>query len=349
MPKPPSCAASHWRRAALGHRVPRPPPIGSRFVERTRGTDSSVERTVREVLRRRAERRPLAADQAQHGRLRVAVERRRLDPVVARDEARRDVAVTGKRPHSGEAVDDLGPVDRQTRQHLPDEVDEVVDLLFGAQDGVRHVVLEVGRADEHPALEGIDEDDPPVAVLEEQLATARRLEQLRVVEHDVRALRAAHERGRLAESRVRLVGPRARGVDDDGCRERRLIACLEVAQHDAAALDACGGGVVGRAGTTSSDREGIAQDVDREPLGIVERSIPVGRRVFDLGVQPRERLERLRATFERVARNAAAAAREGVVDDEADLDEDGAALARTRAAAVAQEPQRSTARGPRTS
>ena len=101
--------------------------------------------------------------------------------------------MTGKRPHSGETVDDLGPVDGEARKHMPDEVDEVVDLVVGAHDRIGHVVLEVGRADEHPALERVDEDDPSVLVLEEQLATARRREQLGVVEHDVRALRAAHE------------------------------------------------------------------------------------------------------------------------------------------------------------
>ena len=100
-----------------------------------------------------------------------------------------------QRPHAREAVDDLRSVDADAGEDVRDELEEVVDLVLGAHGGLAHVVLEVGRADQHAALERVDEHDAAVLVLEEDLASAGRGEQLGVVEHDVRALRAAHERG----------------------------------------------------------------------------------------------------------------------------------------------------------
>ena len=59
---------------------------------------------------------------------------------------------------------------------------------------------------------------------------AARGEQLGVLDHDVRALRAAHESSGRAERGVGQVGPGAGGVHDHVCSEVELVACDVVAQ-----------------------------------------------------------------------------------------------------------------------
>ena len=92
---------------------------------------------------------------------------------------------------------------------MPNQPEEVVDLFFGAHGGLVHVVFEVGGAHQHPPVERVNQHDAAVAVLEEDLASAGRSQQFRVIEHDVRALGAAHEMGVSPERLVGEVGPRA--------------------------------------------------------------------------------------------------------------------------------------------
>ena len=247
--------------------------------------------------------------------------------------------MSGQGPHPREPIDDAAAIHRDVGEDVADEVDEVVDLGLGAHDRVAHVVLEVGGAHEHAALERVDEDDPAVLVLEEELPPPGRREQLGVVEHDVRTLGAAHVVGRLAADEVRHVCPRPRGVDDDGCRERHLPAGVLVTQQDPAVVDADGSGVVRRPGAVAACREPVTQDVDRQALRVVQGRIPIRGGVLHAGVEVRQLLERPAPTVELVARDPPAASRERVVDDEADLDERGTALA-VRATAVTEEPQR---------
>ena len=217
--------------------------------------------------------------------------------------------MAGQRADAREPEHDLRAVDHDLGEDMPDQVEEVVDLFFRAHHGLAHVVLEVGRPDEHPTLERVDEHDAAVGVLEEQLATARRRQQLGVVEHDVRPLRAAHEPAGVAECFVGQVGPGARGVDDDGCREPVLPR--HIAQHDRAVVGADGRRVVRGACAVSTAvvtghapvAQPVAQDVTGETLGVAQRGIPVCRRVLHARVEARQLLQRALAAVERVPRN----------------------------------------------
>ena len=258
------------------------------------------EHLVGEVLGEGAERGPLAADEAEQRRARALRDLGPLDAVVARDEAGLRVVVARQRPHAREAVDDLRAVDVDRWENVRDEVEEVVDLLLGAHRGLPHVVLEVGRADHHAALERVDEHDAAVLVLEEDLPSGCRREQLGVVEHDVRALGAAHERRRAAEVGVREVGPGAGGVDHDVGGDGELLAGEAVAHPHAVGAEADRREVVRRAGVRAGG-ESVEEHVEGEALGIVHARVVVGGGVLDVGVQRRQLRERALAAVEPVA------------------------------------------------
>lgn len=174
-------------------------------------TADEGERAIGEVFAERAEGRPLAADEVEHGCPRtLGVD----DAVVPRDEAGGEVVVARQGADAGEAKDDLRPVHRDVGEDLRDEVEEVVDLLLGAHGWLGRVRVDVGRADEHAVLQRIHQDDAAVVVLEEDLPPAGGGQQLRVVEHDVGALRAAGQCALAAECGVREVEPGSRGVHD---------------------------------------------------------------------------------------------------------------------------------------
>ncbi|CAH0252429.1 hypothetical protein SRABI128_02944 [Microbacterium sp. Bi128] len=288
-----------------------------------------LERLHAEVLGEGAERGPLSADEAHRG---GAADLVFDDPVVARDEAGGGVVVTGERTDAGEGVDDLRPVDRHGGEDVTDEVEEVLDLVVGAHDRLRRVGVDVGGAHQDAVLERVDEDDATVGVLEEDLATAGGCQQLGVVQHDVRALGAAHELRRQSHRAIGEVGPRSRGVQDDLGRDRELLAGELVAHTHAVLVRADGRDVVDRLGAASAGDDAVVQHVESDALRVVHGGVEVRGGVGQVGVEARERRERLLLAEEGVAGNGATVAREGVVHDEADLDQQRAALVRLAAA-----------------
>ncbi len=309
-----------------------------RHAHRRAGARASdhLEGAVGKLGAQRAERRPLAADEAQHGRPVLGLVERHV--VVAGDEPRRQVAVARKRTDAGVAEDDVGAIHRDAGEHVPDQVEEVVDLLLGAHGALPRIRLDVGGADEHAALERVDQHDAPVRVLEEDLVAVGGGEQLRIVEHDVRALGAAHQLGRAPEGAVGQVGPRPRGVHDDVGGDRELLAGLVVAQPHAVGLHADRLDVIDGVGALVRG-EAVEQHVEREPLRVVHRGVVVARGVLDAGVEFRERRTGGVPAEELVARHAAAVAGEQIVDHHPDLDERGPAFLRATGA-VTQEAQR---------
>jgi len=125
---------------------------------------------------------------------------------------------------------------------VADEVEEVLDLLIGADGVLRHVRIDVGGAHQYAVAHGVDEDDPAIGVLEEDLASAAGVEEAGVVKHDVRALGAAHEGRCRAHGLVGEVHPRSGGVDDDVSCEVELFPGEFVAQPDGAATAGSGVG-----------------------------------------------------------------------------------------------------------
>ncbi len=291
---------------------------------------------VAQVLGQGPERGPLAADEAEDG---PARRRTAFDPVVPADESGLGGVMLRKRAHTGEGVDDLFPVHRDVREHVPDEVKEVVDFRLGADGVLGHVGVDVGGADQDAVPHRIDQHDPAVGVLEEDFAAVARREQLRVVQHDVRTLGSAHERRRRAHGLVGQVDPGAGGVHDDVGGEVEHFAAQLVAQLDRRAGCRCrsvapvrthrderdvvaGPGVAVRAAGLLA----VLEHIEGEPLGVVDGGVEVGGRVFDPGVQAGQLGQGALASAELVARNRAAVAGEEVVHAQAELDQERAAL-----------------------
>jgi hypothetical protein len=189
-----------------------------------------LEHEVRQGLAERAERRPLPADEGDERDAAGGVDHQ---SVVARDLSGAGRVARREGTDAAEAVHDLLAPDGDVGEHVADEVEEVVDLLLRAPGGLRGIGREIGRTDHHTSLQRIDQDDAPVGVLEEDLASSGRGDELGVVEHDVRALRTAHEARGLAECLVREVGPGAARVDDRIGLDGEDIAGLAVVQSDA--------------------------------------------------------------------------------------------------------------------
>ncbi len=251
------------------------------------GTQSG-EREVGHMRAERAEGRPLTADEAEQQP--AAGQLSRLDAVVARDEARRVVVVAGERTDPREAVHDLRTVQHDARQHVVHQLEEVVDLLLRAHGRLARIRVDVGRSDHHPPLERVDQHDAAVVVLEEQLPAPGRLQQFGVVEHDMRALGAAHVAGGHAEGLVGHVGPWPRRVDHDLRAHGELVAADGVAQlhlgtggagpRHPGRLDVVRGAAVAR-------RRPVEQHVEREAFWVVHRGVVVARGVLQGRVEPR--------------------------------------------------------------
>ena len=324
--EPPAVLGDPLVPCPLGHRIPGSAADRTAMGRDDAGPSEQSEGVIGEVGGGGTEGGPLAADEADHRGVRRPGELLGLDTVIARDEAGSEIAVAGKRADTREAVHDLRAVDGDVGEDVPDEVDEVVNFGLGAHRGLCHVVLEVGGADQDASLERVDEHDATVAVFEEDLSTSRGCQQLRVIEHDVRPLGAAHEGRRRAERTVGEVGPGSGCVDHDRGAERELGTCLGVAKRDRAVRCPHDFEVVRGPGAVATGGTPVAEQIERESLRVVHRGIPVGRGVLDGLVDRRKRSQRTGASAEGVAGNTAAAARERVVDRKADLDQRGAAL-----------------------
>ncbi|MCY1223698.1 hypothetical protein D9M72_358360 [compost metagenome] len=199
-----------------------------------------LEHVVREVFGQRPECCPFAAHQAEYDGAAAAGVRclaagPALDAVVAADEAGLGGVVPGQRADTGESVDNLVPVHCDVREDVADQVEEVVDLVVGAHGILGHVRVHVGGPHEDTVAHRVDEHDPAVRVLEEDLAAVAGFEEAGVVQHDMRALGAAHEHRRGAHGLIGQVHPRPRGVDDDVRREVEDLAGQFIAQLDSAA------------------------------------------------------------------------------------------------------------------
>ncbi len=211
---------------------------------------------------------------------------------------------------------------------MRDQFDEVLDLLIRADCRNRHVGFEVGRAHHDLALQRVDEHDPAVVVLEEHLATLARVEERRVVEHDVGPFRASHVLGATTDCLVRQVRPGAGRIDDHLGRDHELGARHAIAHENAAVPRSDRFHVVGRAGA-GKRRSAVLEHIEGEPLGVVHRCVEVGGRVLEAGVELGLRLERLGSPCELVSRHRPSVSRERVVQRQAGLDQKRAPLFRT--------------------
>ena len=186
------------------------------------------EDVVAQVFGEGPEGGPLAADEAEHDGAAALPGAHcgagaAFDPVVAADEAGLGGVVPGQRADSGEGVDDLLPVHGDVREDVADQVEEVVDLRLGAHGVLCHVGVDVGGAHQDAVPHGVDQHDPAVGVLEEDLAAVAGGQQFRVVQDDVRSLGAAHKGRRRAHGLVGQIDPGAGGVDDDVGGEVRTV------------------------------------------------------------------------------------------------------------------------------
>jgi hypothetical protein len=130
----PRWASSQRDRSASVRGYPAPPPIARSSVEIRRGRRGG-EHLGGQVLGEGTEVVHFPPTRLITGTP-AAPPTRLLDAVVARHEARRDVVVTRQRTDARERVDDLRAVHRDVREDLCDEVEEVRDLVVGA-DGRR--------------------------------------------------------------------------------------------------------------------------------------------------------------------------------------------------------------------
>ena len=244
-----------------------------------------------------------------------------------------------KRAHAGERVDNLSPVHRDVREHVADQVKEVVDFRVGAHGVLGHVGVDVGGADQDAVPHRVDQHDPAVGVFEEDFAAVARREQLRMVHHNVRTLGSAHEGRRRPHGLVGQVDPGARRVHDDVCGEVEHLAGQLVAQ-----LDGSSGSGAGVAGGTAQRDEGdvvagpgqvavraagllaVLEHIEGEAFGVVDRGVEVGGRVLDPRVQAGQFSQRALAAAELVTRHRAAVAGEEVVHAQAELDQESSAL-----------------------
>ena len=289
------------------------------------GSAEQLHDAIRQLLAEGAERGPLTADQAQH-RNRNPGQLSAFDVVVARDEARRRVVVAGQRADAGERVHDVVAGDGDIREHMLDEIEEVVDLVVGAPRRRARVGVDVGGAHQDSILERVDQHDATVGVLEEDLAPTSGLDEVGVIENDVRSLGAAHVSGVAAECVVGEVGPRTTGVHDDLGRHGELFTADTICEHHLAVANRDGFDMVGRTGVRSGGKA-VLEDVECQALGIVYRGVEIGCGVTNAGVQSRHVGAGLVACAELVTRHPALTrAGEGVVHDQSGLDQRRAAL-----------------------
>ena len=152
-----------------------------------------------------------------------------------------------------------------------------------------------------------------------------------VVEYQVRALGAAHQRLRRGalgrEQGVYLVHPRAGGVEDNVGRHWEPGAGQRVGEQNSVAV------AVGDCEVVDRQRPGVGLDdivhhLDAEPLGEADPGVVIGGREAHRRGQVGPEPQGLGPAAERVARHGAAVARHMVVESEPGLDRDCPALRR---------------------
>jgi len=155
----------------LGIDPPRPPQESQRPVGRFFGE--------------RAECRPLATDQRVHREGVLCVRLQHLDAVLARDQTGELFVRAGQRAHAAEMEDDLRPIEGDSGQDVPREMEEVINLLVRADSFVRVVNEQIGCADNHLVAQWQHNAHAPVFVLEVERPAVERPPQLWMPDDDV--------------------------------------------------------------------------------------------------------------------------------------------------------------------
>ena len=129
-------------------------------------------------------------------------------------------------------VNDMLPTDLDGRKDDLDHFQEVVDLVLGTSRVVWIIDWQVGRADQNTVLQGIDQRDSAITILEEKLVAVDRLQEFWMIEHQVRSLGSADKRSSLAHGMMELVDPGSCRIHDDFGVDRQRLSAELIIQHD---------------------------------------------------------------------------------------------------------------------
>ncbi len=158
-----------------------------------------------------------------------------FDPVVPGDKSGLGGIMPRQRADAGKRVDDLAAINRDVREDVANQLEEVLDLPVRAHRVLGHVGVHIGGSHQDPVPHGVDQDNPAVGVFKEDLPAFAGVKKLRVVQHDVGSLGAAHKGRRRPHGLVGQVNPCAGGVDDDIGGEVKELAGEFVTELDGAA------------------------------------------------------------------------------------------------------------------
>ena len=150
--------------------------------------------------------RPLAPNNTDDGNVGRVEQGRFVDSIITRDEAWKRITLFWQRPDPGKVEDNLRASDRDSRQNVSDEGDEIINFLPGAHGLLVRINKNVCRPNENLVLHWVDEDNPSIGVFKKQLPPRQLREELRVVNDDVRPLGATHKFRGATERAVRDVG-----------------------------------------------------------------------------------------------------------------------------------------------
>ena len=144
-----------------------------------------------------------------------------------------DVALgTWQRADTAEAMQHLVFGNRQVRENFRDDRPQIVGFLVVADRVVRIVDLDVRRTDEHLSHEWIDQIHATVGGPEIDHVAVECGKQLRVVDDEMSAFRAAHQLAGNSEGLVDAIDPGAAGIDDQPRSDALGPAVMNIC-HDA--------------------------------------------------------------------------------------------------------------------
>ena len=115
------------------------------------------------------------------------------DAVVAADASGRAAFAVGQRTDRRKSENDLRAIHFDAGKHALNHRQQILNFGIRCQRLVGIVNANIGRADQHAIEERQNQHDAAVVIFEEEFAFARRLEQVGIIQDQVRALCAADE------------------------------------------------------------------------------------------------------------------------------------------------------------